>query len=226
MKKGQKHTMIHKGLIMPDRFFTKLTYYDTDTSFVNVGGTLNYAFRYYNANGLYDINPALASSVVPGTSAFQNSYRSYRVRAAKIIFEVANVTSEPILITLHAQTDYHPTTFDTWAKVVSLTGNKYTKQRTLSAITGMDRGKLSLYADFSVMNGNKQQYLADADYTGTLTYTPSTPDDSGSNPNNLFYFYCIVSTVDSSPFDADAVIPIRVLITQYVEFFRRIDMYE
>lgn len=220
-KRGGSTTMVSRSLIVPDRFFTKLRYYDVDTPFINL--STNYAFRYYYGNALYDINPSLASSQVPGVTALQGLYHSYRVHAMKIVFEVANTTLDPLLMTLHQQTDFSTTAFNTWAKIVSLAGNKYTKQRVIGPSTGMDRGRLSLYVDFSVVNGSKLQYIADSDYTGTLA-DPLT-SVVGSNPNNLFFVYAILSTIDGSPVSASSVIPIRVEITQYVELFRRIDTY-
>lgn len=208
---------------MPDRYFTKLRYYDIDTPQINLSA--NYAYNYYNMNGLYDINPAILSSVVPGTITFTNTYRSYRVRAAKITFEVANIMDQPLLMTLHQQTDYSPSTFITWATIVSFEGNKYTKQRVIAGSEGMNKGKLSLFVNFSKINGNKLQYMTDADYTGTLSYTIPTVPVAGSNPNNIFAAYCILSTVDGAPVPTPAPVPVRVVITQYVEFFRRVDTY-
>lgn len=83
--------------IVPPKLVTRLKYI-VQTSLYNAG--LSIASKQLNANGVYDVDPALATTSVPGFAEFASLYWKYRVLKVKSTCTFINREAFPMLINL------------------------------------------------------------------------------------------------------------------------------
>jgi hypothetical protein len=207
--------------------FVKLKYIDTDTPELTMSSVgAPFSFNTYKGNSGYDVNLSIGSSKMPGFNEWSAFYTQYRVRAAKITFEccnnfVTNVnTTEPVYMFVHVQDLNQPTAFTSWPFIRALEGNRYSKFKLLSNSGGMDKGRLSIYVDYAKFLGNKLQYNASPAYSGNTISSVG----GGTDPAVLAQIYAGVMTYDGAPVVTSGIYPVHATVTQYVEFYNRVDL--
>lgn len=212
-KKKAKYTRIQStvvkqpGVIVSDRTFVRLNYLDsTSTKLSSAGNTYGY-IRYY-ANGLYDVNPLLLTSAVPGFNEMMALYENYRVRGCLLKLTFTNQEAVPSIV-LVWPTDQDQTTSVNYQYLQEMVGNAYARYKAVSAKGGMDRGVLKLYISFKKLLGTTN-ILTSPDYTGTST----------TNPSKLMYFNIGAYTMDGSAYTSNSL-PFEARLTFYTEFFNR-----
>jgi hypothetical protein len=185
----------YRGVIMPQSFTTHLKYMPT-ANLVAVGDT---ASRQFNANGLYDVDPAFGSTAVSGFAELMAFYVRYRVKKVRISADFINL-------------DTHPTVCNVGFENVNIAVKNYpyfseSNQKTrLIAGTGGNPVRLVKEMDLAKLKGDNV-VLNDNDYTGTVS----------TNPANLLYVSMAISDPSAAAMTLGAYV--RAEIVFEAEFF-------
>lgn len=218
VKKGykRKNTSISSvkikqpGVIAADRYFVKLRYVDTTSSKIGVNGN-NFGYFRYIGNSVFDPNPLLLSTNVPGFKELSLMYFQYRVSGAKLQVTCANMENFPVIVLIW------PTTVDQ-AGVVSnvylqgMIGNPYVRFKILSAKGGMDKCILKSYISWKKLLGQKT-ISTDQDYGANVT----------GNPLNLMWWNFGAYTLDAGNFTTAAV-QFEARVQFYTQFYNRVQL--
>lgn len=188
-----------KGIIMPQKLITSLKYHATPLLFQAASDT---ASRQFRVNGLYDTDPALASTAISGFAELMAIYRSYRVKRAKLSVEFINLDANPTLCNVGLETTF----FTANTKNYPYFGGTFQKDRLIAYNLGGAPVKLEIAANLQDIVGDAAS-LADDDYTGTLT----------TNPVGLVYGSVAISDPRAVAMTNGAYA--RIEITYGVEFF-------
>lgn len=222
IKKKNKDTPVKSkwsGILQPDNQYCKLAYMDTDTAYLNMVGVSTVTLNTYKLNSAWDVNLTFGSSAMPGLTEMARFWNRYRVHACKIEFTVSNTYNIPLYMFIHAQATNTPGTLTTWANWRQMDGNRYSRFHLISAAGGgHDTYKLSLYVDLATFSGNKLGYRTDYDTSG---YTNGVV--AGADPAKVLRGYCGIMSGDGLTVGTGRV-PVNVKITQYIEFFDKIDL--
>jgi len=166
---GQQPISINlsKFLLQPPALAIKLRY--------NINQRLNSpgvdsASYGWNANGLYDVDPALASTAIPGFAEWMALYRNFQVISTRAHVTVVNETTEP------TQVDF------TWIPQIkavntylpNLYGNAYSTNRSISGKSGMDRVTYDREIDMAQLSGSLTYWGSVSNYQGTILLNPQT----------------------------------------------------
>lgn len=194
------------GAIVPDRLFTRLMYWDSDSSVINAASSI-FGYLQYNANGAFDPNPLLSSASTKGFSQMAQLYNRYRVHGCKILYTVSNQNTFPITAFCYpSNQDLSGTA--SFNNVMSWTMQPYCRHRMISPVTAGARTTFKYYMSTKKIMG----------YTGSK-YDDTTSAQVVANPTNAWYWNIGVfspssgQTMVSSYFD--------VKITYYIEFYDR-----
>lgn len=102
--KGNETKLILFKDITPPSLVTKLKYI-VNRQLSNVG--FNTASIQLNANGVYDVDPSLASTAVPGFNEFATLYNKYRVKKVRSTCTFVNREAVPVLVNLGFDRDFY-----------------------------------------------------------------------------------------------------------------------
>jgi len=162
--------------IMPPRIVTRLKYIVLGILQNNTGVT---ASRQMNANGIYDVDPAIASTSVPGFAEFSGFYNRYRVFKVKSTCIFINNEGFPLVANL----GFEAIPFASNGKTIAYY-EMHNQKTTLIPRTQTAAG-LRL-----TMTKRDIDIVGDAVVLGSLNYTGTL----SSNPASLWYTTISVSS--------------------------------
>lgn len=144
------------GLIMPDRYYCALRYWQSGTTNLSVSNYGSFRFR---PSAAYDVDPTAGSTSMAGFSELAALYGSYRVTSSKCVFEVVNPNTSPILAML-VPLNVDPGTSPSVGIVNSYKEQPYSRSR-LVPCTGVE--PITLRCDISTekIYGSKMVYMDD-----------------------------------------------------------------
>jgi hypothetical protein len=145
-------------VIMPQEFDTKLKYIVQDTV-TSVGGvTASIRFR----TEAYDVDPALASTAMPGFVEFAAFYARYRPIAMRYKFSAANQEAFSLTV-IHG---FSTSSIASGSLTIAYAGNPHMASSMLGPATGMNTKTFSKRATVVQIAGTIQP-LTDDIYTGS-----------------------------------------------------------
>lgn len=212
-KRGGKYTKIQTvrvrtpGVAVPDKMFVKLNYMDTTSRVLAAAGNPFGYVRYYS-NGLFDANPLILTSAVPGFTELAGLYEQYRVHAVKMTLRFCNQEAFPSVVVTWP-TDVDQTGLISQQYLQEMCGNAFARFKHLSAKGGMDKGAIVNYISHKKLIGTRN-YNTDVNYAAF----------TNANPARLMFMNIGVYSMDGSNYTA-ANIPFEVRLTFYAEMFNR-----
>lgn len=189
--------------IVPPRVITTLKYIVNGT-LNNVGGAT--ASRQMNANGIYDVDPAVASTAVPGFAEWITFYQRYRVLKVRSSCKYSNSEAFAVVVNL----GFEPVFYAANAKTQAYYEGSCQKNDLLPVQSRVVGRPLSMTKRTVDVVGDAMA-LNDLNYTGT----------SGTNPASLFYTSISATSVTGAFFTVGNGVAIRWEIFFDVEFFER-----
>jgi hypothetical protein len=164
--RGPPVVNLAQSWVMPTKIRTKLRFID-QTAINNVG--LASASLRYIANGLYDVDPRVASVAIPGFTELMSLYQNYRVENCKTICQfISNET-----ISMNACVTYNATTiFSTNSFIPQYYGNKFSKQKLLPR-AGQITTTIVNQVNMSELWGDVSYYGSADNFMGTTATNPS-----------------------------------------------------
>ncbi len=162
---------LSKWVTIPPSILIRLRY-PVQVQINNVGGLV--ASNSYNINGIYDVDPLLASTNTPGFTEWSAFYRQNQVAKVKIHGSVTNLEAQPLGVYIQAQ----PTTIASNTLGRALIGNRFSQDLgILSPKGGQDRAYFRHNINLADLFGDPETYW------GTLNNYKGT---GASNPSTLF----------------------------------------
>lgn len=196
-------TPLYKSVrpVMPQEYDTVLKYIVQDVV-TNAGGTrASIQFR----SEAYDVDPALASTAMPGFVEFAGFYARYRPIAMKYKFSAANQEAFPVTI-IHG---FSNASIASGSLVITYGGNPLMHTSILGPLTGMNTRTFSQKKSVVQIAGT-QQALFDDLYTGsTASATLATAGTS----------YCYFGVISNAALTAAGVL-VTVEIDLHLRFYR------
>jgi hypothetical protein len=178
----------------PPSIFVKLRY-NIQQHLLN--GALPSASYGYNCNGLYDVDPALASTAIPGFTEWMSLYRAYQVTTARACVTVTSncVEGQEVDFTWISQTIaanlYTPANY----------GNQYSTTKCISAVGGLDRVSYNKTVNMAQINGTSAYWGTVSNFQGTQF----------TNPATVYQFQVGISGLSGA-------VPADAYLTGYLEF--------
>jgi hypothetical protein len=170
------------GQIMPDQLQTNLTYIDVTTSSIGTGGTVYGSVR-YRPTAVYDVNPIIGGTTIPGFTELAAFYSFYRVIASSIQARLVNQDSTTAVLCVLVPLNQDPTISPSAATIQSWQMNPYAQQHLISSKGGMDQCTLKHEIATQKMAGTRGIYFDDS-YASQVTTTPA---------NNWFWALGVLS---------------------------------
>lgn len=204
-------TIRQPGVVCADRYRVKLRYVDTTSNRVGTSGASFGLVRYY-ANNLFDPNPLVFTTTIPGFKQLTTLYDHYRVRATKIVVRATNMEAFPVVVLV-------------WPSFIDLTtsssnqffqemlANPYVKWKMLSPKGGMDRCQLTNYISWQKFAGTKN-VSTDVDYAALVNAAPA----------QLFFLNIAAYSVDNTNFTPNTSVVFESRLTFYSEFYERVTL--
>ena len=208
-KKYQKieTTLIRQpGVIVADRHFCKLRYTDQTSNLLSIAS--NYGLIRYYANNVFDANPLILTSSVPGFTELASLYERFRVRACKVKLTACNQEAFPVVV-MTIPTNYDIAGSLSHPFLQELLDNPYCKYKALSAKGGQDKCTISNYITMERLFGTKNVKTDEA-YAGY----------DSANPGIMGFMNLCVYSMNATNFTT-ASVPFEARMTYYVEFFQR-----
>lgn len=166
--------------VMPAQYDTKLKYM-TNLVITNVGAFL--ASSRYTTNA-YDVDPAVASTAMPGFTEFAGFYARFRTLAMKYRFCANNNELFPVSI-IHG---FSNSAIASGAVALTYAGNPLMQSQILGPLTGQGRGIYSKKATVVQIAGTAQPLYDDI-------YTGSTSSSTLATAGTKHCYFAIVSPV-------------------------------
>jgi hypothetical protein len=159
------------GRIMPDGFITTLSYPIT-RGIVNAASPTQAAR--WRTNGIYDLDPLLLTTAVPGFVEFMAFYSYYRVLTVTARALVSNLEPNPVSVYfVTANTD--PGT--SGASYNDYASNRFGRTKLLGSVSGASNASCTMRHNVTDIVGDDSP-LTDLTFRGT----------SSTNPTDLVYF--------------------------------------
>jgi len=157
-----------KVTILPSNIQTKCKFVQLNV--INNAGAAKASNTFY-VNGLYDVDPLLASTAIPGFSEMMDLYQNYRVIGGEVKARVTNNEAFPVGVACGFVPN--PGVGSNQFAVQDF-GNKWTDMRVLSAKGGQDR--CTFIEKFNCENlFGSSAYSGDVgNFLGTKTTNPGT----------------------------------------------------
>lgn len=131
---------------------------------------LTAASRQFQVNGLFDMDPALASTAIAGFVEWMAIYQRYRVRSVKMTADFINLDTSPVVVGLGFDQQF----FAANAKnVLAYLQNANQTSRLISAIGG-NPVRLEIERDLQHLLGDAS-LLSEDQYAGTSAANPALP---------------------------------------------------
>lgn len=160
--------------IMPPRITKTLNYVDSAYVRNNPGNNfLVYSFR---INDLFDPDPLILSGSVSGFKELMQFYSYYRVLSTHVSFKIFNNEAFAILYgAVWSQSNLTGVIANRDDAINALENDFSTRARLLSAKGGLDHEDITFELAPWQLLGDRQQYMADTNYTGLGLATPAIP---------------------------------------------------
>jgi hypothetical protein len=190
--------------IMPPRIMTTMKYVSA-RNLVNAAGVT--ASMQFNANGIYDIDPSVASTAIPGFNEFIGFYNRYKVHRVKSTCVFINNEAFPILVNM----GFEPTPFAANAK----TQGYYEMHNQKTALVPRTQTAAGIKL-FMIKRGI--DVVGDPVVFGSLGYTGAR----ASNPTSLWFVSVSCSTTNTGLPLTAAGITLRWELEFDVEWFETV----
>jgi len=167
---GQRPLAVNlsRYLVVPPSIYARLRF-SVDKHITSAG--TDYASYSWNINGLYDVDPALASTKVMGFTEWHSLFRTNQVTEARVELDIVNQTTEPTLLDVtFVQNSVGPNLWDP-----TKYGNAFSSTKTLSGKGGLDKCHISRKIDLAQLNGTLAYWGSPDYFQGTLGTNPGTP---------------------------------------------------
>lgn len=154
--------------IVPDSLISNLKWVDSSHYVLN-NALSSFATIRFRPSGVYDIDPVLGSTAVPGYNELTSLYGKYRTISSRIRVNFTNLEKFPV------QVFVWPTNFDlgaNYAQVASAMSSPFAKNRTISSSGGMDHALLTHALDTSQIFGT-DEVLYDDQFAASITTVPA-----------------------------------------------------
>jgi len=168
-KREPESVNLSRFWILPNNIRVKMRF--IQQTLINNAGAA-FASLTYIANGLYDVDPRLASTAIPGFTELMTLYQNYRVDSTKIRAVLLNNETFAITISdaftgivVPAINSYRPNVY----------GNKFSRQTAISGKGGIDRVELLNQVNMSALFGSTAYWGDVTQFLGTPATNPSTP---------------------------------------------------
>jgi hypothetical protein len=153
------------GVMVSDKVVVKLRY--PVYKVVNSLASPSVAVRWYT-DGLYDVDPTLGSTNIPGFAEWSAMYSYNRVRGYRVHFMVANLEAFPLSIYLtHTNTDPGTTGLNSAAQAQ----NRYGQTYLMASSNAQPAKKLAKTLSISQVLGDRLA-RTDQNFVGTATANP------------------------------------------------------
>jgi hypothetical protein len=154
---------------MPDELITNLSWVDTNHYVVNNAGFINATVR-FRPTAVYDIDPTLGTTAVPGFTELAGLYGRYRTIASRIRVEFVNLEDFPVRVFVW------PTNFDlgaNYAYIAAAMTMPFAKHQMISAKGGVDRVTLTSKNLLSGEIVGSDEVYTDDSYSATISTVPT-----------------------------------------------------
>lgn len=142
----------------------------------NIERRLNAAASYdsfgWNAGGMYDVDPSLGSTAMPGFVEWMALYNTYQVISARVNVAVTNLSATT---PYELQFLFLQGTVAAGALVPTYYGNAYSETKMVSIAGGQDRAFYKKKINLADIVGAEQYWGEVSNYTGTAGTNPATP---------------------------------------------------
>jgi len=168
---GRIPRTINSGMFVtqPNSQLITLKYIANQT--VNQAG-FTFASYSYNANGAYDVDPALGSTAMPGFNEWSRLFVTNRVQTTKVKAFLVNNENFPIILNSTWLSNNSFSGANTFPP--SEYGNRFSKTRMLSAKGGMDKVQISEKMAMDQLFGDQSYWGDVVQFEGTAASNPST----------------------------------------------------
>lgn len=161
---------LSRFFILPNNIRNKMRYVLGGNLGVTLPGSS--ASLEFTVNGLYDVDPRVASTAIPGFTELMALYQNYRVDSCKVNVTLMNKEAFPIVasnaftgITHYSTNGYTPAVY----------GNKFSRQvAAMSAIGGQDRCKQVNQVNMADLFGSTAYWGDLQSFLGTNSTNPGT----------------------------------------------------
>jgi len=153
------------GLILPDRYRTKLRFWKSVQT--SLAASVTSAVR-FQPSAAYDIDPVLASTTMAGFNELAGLYARYRVLASTIKVECANVSNLNPLMLVVAPTNLDPGATPSSAYILALKEQPYAKAISVPLVGG-PLGVIESRMTTEKIFGSKMVLFDDAFQAGIAT---------------------------------------------------------
>jgi len=161
------NTRLHtRCLIVPDRLVTFLKY--VPTPFMNNVGFL-FSSRTFNANSVYDVDNALASTAVAGFAELMTLYQNFRVLKVRVRGSVCNQDTYSTMISVVCLNSIPAINTFVAADVMT----KHCRNFECGGQAGMNRINLDVSFDLADVFGDRREYLSEAGFAGNVGANPA-----------------------------------------------------
>lgn len=195
------------GVAVPDKMFVQLNYMDTTSRVLAAAGNPFGYIRYFS-NGMFDANPLILTSPIPGFTELAALYEQYRVHSIKVSLRFCNQETFPSVVVIWP-TDQDQSGLISQSYLQEMCGNAFAKYKQVSSKGGLDAGEINFYLSHKKLIGTKVYNTAN-EYSAFVT----------ANPARLTYVNVGCYSMDNSNYTA-ANIPFEVRLTYYAEFYNR-----
>jgi hypothetical protein len=192
--KGMSNIVYFKDIVPPS-LVTKLKY--IVSRILNNAG-FNTASIQLNANGVFDVDPSLASTAVPGFAEYATLYNKYRVKKVRSTCTFVNREAFPVIINLGFDRDFYSANSKTQASFES------ENQKTMILPANQSGSPITLR-----MVRTDAQMIGDLEAEGSANWANFVT----GNPASLFF-----TSIAASVANLGAVFVLGLVVRWEVEF--------
>lgn len=207
-RKTQATTRSHQ-LVIADRGTIRCRYLNI-TNPVLPAGAFPYNYKQFNLNGMWDVDPSILSTAMPGFSEWGFFYQYYRAVSCKITCQMTNTNTKPMYFMIWAETPNQPVPIS-WAQLIERSANPHSKITTLEVVGSNTTRTLTMHINFAKLLGDTLDYKADNQWRGGIL---------SSNPPSIFNLYVAALNADALGVVTNGL-PYKLQITYYADVFGR-----
>jgi len=176
-------------------------------------GTATVHYHQFKLNSAYDVNNALANTVMPGFTEHAAFYQRYRVNMAVLKTTFVNMNPNAAVYVGMWVAPETQTNISGWTSFMELKGNPWVKRMLLGPSgSSKDRVTMSMVVPFKKLLGNALQYKSSVDYTAACT----------TNPAKIIPGYIYACSADGTT--NTGLIQLETTVTQYITMYSRFNL--
>lgn len=157
-------------LIIPKKYWCKLTFIDDTFERSNTGANYIY-FRLYG-NGIYDVDPLLLTSSVRGYPELIRLFSYWIVDSVKVEWTVSNLCDFPLMLYLASDDNDYGTVISSRTRVAQIGELPYSITKSVSTKGGNDRISIVKIFDFPKIEGSRARYYGEDTNYGGIDINP------------------------------------------------------